>query len=505
MTCFTNIYQRNWANGEYEQFVIEIYQTHQTRAISIRCIQKHVCDKNENARVCAKWQWNALDCCYWIVQPVSSVVQSSNIVPCFSLPFRTNPCVLAIDSSVEDVAIHVTISSFPFLIHISDLVLYGTPAKINQLSIGSHREDTSSLADPVHDHFLWLGAFILLDLLFCGLAWRQSTTRMQNQPRYFRDLVSIIAVTDITIATGIVVCVVTLFLLPATCTYTHTKDTFPLTLRWFSDIVWMVLGVTIRKLAVPVPSNSMLHHPTHWQLLGALNVILIPITLLTLIYPPANPYSSCGHSQTITAGIAFALLIAKVNPLWVLYIGYRISRHYNEACDIIYPYGGGVDEELVLQCEGETRIADFAINHTDIRSNTVTERALAICCDRLKQKETNGSSKCHGGEIYKTVRGPNGIPDRHEVPIPGSSCSAFLDSPPFSHSILVASTVLVSSVCFVFLCTYMGTIAYDVQAIVSSSTFASAAWLVALLCLPMLKHGLVNGGQQVKWFSIDVI
>ena len=26
----------------------------------------YVCDKSENARVCAKWQWNALDTCYWI-------------------------------------------------------------------------------------------------------------------------------------------------------------------------------------------------------------------------------------------------------------------------------------------------------------------------------------------------------------------------------------------------------------------------------------------------------
>ena len=27
---------------------------------------QYVCDKSENARVCAKWQWNALDWCYWI-------------------------------------------------------------------------------------------------------------------------------------------------------------------------------------------------------------------------------------------------------------------------------------------------------------------------------------------------------------------------------------------------------------------------------------------------------
>ena len=31
---------------------------------------EYVFDKSENARVCAKWQWNALDWCYW-VNPVT--------------------------------------------------------------------------------------------------------------------------------------------------------------------------------------------------------------------------------------------------------------------------------------------------------------------------------------------------------------------------------------------------------------------------------------------------
>ena len=46
--------------------------------------------------MCAKWQWNALDWCYWIALPASPVVQSSNTVSCVSLSFRTHPCVLAI-------------------------------------------------------------------------------------------------------------------------------------------------------------------------------------------------------------------------------------------------------------------------------------------------------------------------------------------------------------------------------------------------------------------------
>ena len=36
---------------------------------------QYVCDKSENTRVCAKWQWNARDWCYWIALPG---VQSSN-------------------------------------------------------------------------------------------------------------------------------------------------------------------------------------------------------------------------------------------------------------------------------------------------------------------------------------------------------------------------------------------------------------------------------------------
>ena len=57
---------------------------------------QYVCDKSENARVCAKWQWNKLDWCYWIALPASPVVQSSNTVSCVSLSFRTHPCVLTI-------------------------------------------------------------------------------------------------------------------------------------------------------------------------------------------------------------------------------------------------------------------------------------------------------------------------------------------------------------------------------------------------------------------------
>ena len=59
-------------------------------------LAKYVCDKSKNARVCAKWQWNALDWCYWIALAASPVVQSSNTLSCVSLSFHTHPCVLAI-------------------------------------------------------------------------------------------------------------------------------------------------------------------------------------------------------------------------------------------------------------------------------------------------------------------------------------------------------------------------------------------------------------------------
>ena len=48
--------------------------------------------------MCAKWQWNALDWCYWIAPTASPVVQSSNTVSCISLSFRTHPYVPALSS-----------------------------------------------------------------------------------------------------------------------------------------------------------------------------------------------------------------------------------------------------------------------------------------------------------------------------------------------------------------------------------------------------------------------
>ena len=79
---------------------------------------KYVCDKSEKARVCARWQWKALDWCYWIALAASPVVQSSNAVSCVSLSFRTHPCVLAIKASLQLYidGSHVFIMGIPILV-----------------------------------------------------------------------------------------------------------------------------------------------------------------------------------------------------------------------------------------------------------------------------------------------------------------------------------------------------------------------------------------------------
>ena len=99
MACFTKTQQSNGTNCEFEEYVTTskffvLNTLDKSHRNSVRA--QYVCDKSENARVCAKWQWNALDWCYWIALPASPVVQSSNTVSCVSLSFRTHPCVLAI-------------------------------------------------------------------------------------------------------------------------------------------------------------------------------------------------------------------------------------------------------------------------------------------------------------------------------------------------------------------------------------------------------------------------
>ena len=114
MACFTKTQQSNGTNCEFEKYVTRskffvlntLVKSHRN---SVRA--QYVCDKSKNARVCAKWQWNALDWCYWIALPASPVVQSSNTVSYVSLSFRTHPCVLAILLLRQNSSIHQFSSS----------------------------------------------------------------------------------------------------------------------------------------------------------------------------------------------------------------------------------------------------------------------------------------------------------------------------------------------------------------------------------------------------------
>ena len=99
MACFTKTQQCNGTNCGFEKKVTTskffvLNSLDKSHLNSVRT--QYVCDKSENTRVCVKWQWNALDWCYWIALPSSPVMQSSNTVSCVSLSFRTHPCVLAI-------------------------------------------------------------------------------------------------------------------------------------------------------------------------------------------------------------------------------------------------------------------------------------------------------------------------------------------------------------------------------------------------------------------------
>ena len=49
---------------------------------------------SENARVCAKWQWNARDCATGLHDRRSRECNPVTPVECVSLSFRTHPCVL---------------------------------------------------------------------------------------------------------------------------------------------------------------------------------------------------------------------------------------------------------------------------------------------------------------------------------------------------------------------------------------------------------------------------
>ena len=55
---------------------------------------------SENARVCAKWQWNARDCVTGLHDPRSRECNPVTPVECVLLSFRTHPCVLAFITNI---------------------------------------------------------------------------------------------------------------------------------------------------------------------------------------------------------------------------------------------------------------------------------------------------------------------------------------------------------------------------------------------------------------------
>ena len=92
MACFTKNQQRNGTNCQFEKYVTTsnyfVFNSLDKGHLNSVCTH-YVCDKSENARVCAKWQWNALDWCYWIALPASPVVQSSNSLVRFTVISHT--------------------------------------------------------------------------------------------------------------------------------------------------------------------------------------------------------------------------------------------------------------------------------------------------------------------------------------------------------------------------------------------------------------------------------
>ena len=131
MACFTKNQQRNGTNCQFEKYVTTsnyfVLNSLDKGHLNSVCTH-YVCDKSENARVCAKWQWNALDWCYWIARPASPGVQSSNTVSCVSLSFRTHPCVLAIKThqpSMTKLRLKIDQIKFqPSLVLVNELIYF---------------------------------------------------------------------------------------------------------------------------------------------------------------------------------------------------------------------------------------------------------------------------------------------------------------------------------------------------------------------------------------------
>ena len=302
---------------------------------------------------------------------------------------------------------------------------------------------------------------------------------MSSKPRWFRHLISIIAIVDLSVTAGILACVVFHYFTPATGAQHELQ--ISAAIRTLSDIVFMLINATMRKLAVIVPSTRLVLHPVTWKLLGGLYVAVVPIILLTYTSQSTFQYNYCGHFPTMSTDIAMSLFLVKVNAIWVVYIGYRLIRHYGEEDCIAYGavYPAGIAE---VRYGGHNNLDNPGINH-----------------DAVQSKPRQTSEDQQAGETLH-LHNPNNVNDdilvRQRATNPPSLAS--LDRLPISES-MAMTALLMSSACLTFVWAYGNAYAYDIQAIAFSSVVGSTAWLLVLLYLPIEES--VNDHQNEPNFA----
>ena len=358
-------------------------------------------------------------------------------------------------------------------------------APINQSAIQAKSEDWEFLGDPTHDHILPLGAYVLLDLMLCVFTGWYCRTKMSSKPRWFRHLISIIAIVDFTVAMGILACVMSHYFTPATGVHPELQMAAH-HIRNLSKIAWMLVNATIRNLAVIIPSNHLAPHPINWKRLAGLYVALVPITLLVYTYQPTVQYNYFGRYQTISTEIAMALLMVKANPIWVVYTGYRLIHHYGEEDCIAYRavYPTGITE---VPFSGHKYLTDTRINHNGVQPKPHrTGQDQKTCGDIMHLYASNNGNN----DIIAPKRGTN------------RPSLASLDRLQIS-DILVMAALLMGSVCLTIVVAFRNAFTYDIQAIAFSSVVGSTAWLLVLLHLPIKES--VNDHQDGLNFEKNIV
>ena len=158
--------------------------------------------------------------------------------------------------------------------------------------------------------------------------------------------------------------------------------------------------------------------------------------------------------------------MVKANPIWVIYTGYRLIRHYGEEDCIVYVMYPAETTEVRLG--GQKALADTGMNHEGVQP---------------KPHQTGQDQKtCEIMDLHTSNNVCNDI-------IIGQRCTigpslASLDYPPIS-DILVMAALLMGSVCLTIVFAYGNAYTYDIQAIAFSSVVGSIVWLLVLLYLPI--------------------